>query len=160
MMGGILKDWLLYIRSNTKEHLTGLTGLESRGRPVQGWNALVAVPSIEWRFCFFQLLHGFKGKAGGLALCQRQTVGVRISSGTCNNTICVRLLVLIAYVNVNNNFTPNTLHNNSTTQTVKITINLSFLNIIKLPSTVYRLSNECVRKDSLKGLPEDSWHPH
>ena len=39
-----------------------LTGLDSRGRPVQGWKALVAVPSSECRFCFFQLLQGLKGE--------------------------------------------------------------------------------------------------
>ncbi len=39
------------------------TGLERRGRPVQGWKAFVAVPSMEWRFCrFFQLLHDFNGE--------------------------------------------------------------------------------------------------
>ncbi len=30
-----------------------LTGLERRGRPVQGWKAFVAVPAMEWRFCCF-----------------------------------------------------------------------------------------------------------
>lgn len=39
-----------------------LTGLESSGRPVQGWKALVAVASNEWRFCFFQLLQGRRGE--------------------------------------------------------------------------------------------------
>lgn len=39
-----------------------LTGLESKGRPVRGWKALVAVASNEWRFCFFQLLQGRKGE--------------------------------------------------------------------------------------------------
>lgn len=39
-----------------------LTGLESKGRPVRGWKAFVAVASNEWRFCFFQLLQGLKGE--------------------------------------------------------------------------------------------------
>lgn len=39
-----------------------LTGLESRGRPVQGWKALVAVASNEWRLCFFHVLQGRSGE--------------------------------------------------------------------------------------------------
>lgn len=39
-----------------------LTGLESKGRPVRGWKAFVAVASNEWRFCFFQLLQGRSGE--------------------------------------------------------------------------------------------------
>lgn len=58
-------DRTLCVRNYPITLRTLLTGLESRGRPVQGWNALVAVPSMECLFCFFQLLlHGFSEEAG------------------------------------------------------------------------------------------------
>lgn len=51
---------------------------------MQGWKALVAVASNEWRFCFFQLLQGRRGEGLGVRWEYRENTLKQLASGQVN----------------------------------------------------------------------------